>query len=761
MDEAVKPDDENRECVEVVWNSYSRKEVKRMFKPDQAIRSREEDILGRASFAQSLADAILRYKEKDSIVIGLFGAWGSGKTSISNMALEHIDLVSKNKTVDEKPIIIRFNPWNFSDQNQLITQFFRQLSAALKRHDYGTDAKNVGEKLKTYAKCFEVVKLIPVISPYAELGKNALDATANAATTWADHKENDLDEIRKELDKLLGKQSHKIIVVIDDIDRLNNMEIRQIFQLVKSLGDFPNTIYLLAFDKNVVINALKKVQEGSGIEYLEKVVQIPFEIPLISKQEVEHLLFSQLDELIKDIPENKWDQTYWGNTYHSGLKYFFRNIRDVTRYINSLRFSFEMVKNDVNPTDFFAITAIQVFIPEVYYGIRDNKDIFSGIFDLYGGLDVAKDQAKKRCDEIIGRANEPPPEILKDFLKKLFPKLESIYGTTNYGNDWLGNWRRNCRICSPDIFDIYFRLSLPAGEISRMEIETILSRGNNADAFAEALLELKQDGKIITFLERLEDYTKSEIPEKDIEPIITVMMDIGDLFPEGDSGVFGASTPMRLLRLFYQLSHRFDSHERRFNIFKHAMEQATRSLYTIVEEVSVQGQQHGKYGDESPYPKEKRTVSSEQLEELEKLACGKIESWAEDGRLAKHEHLLPILFGWKEWGQEDKVNVFVNNAIKNDDSLIDFITSFLSEYVSYGIYTDRVAETHWHINLKSVEELVDLKEVEPRIREISFSPGFEQLNDRKKLAIKTFLDNLDGKLEDGFDNIAKTAHNTV
>jgi len=58
---------------------------------------------------------------------------------------------------------------------------------------------------------------------------------------------------------------------------------------------------------------LKKVQEGSGAEYLEKVVQIPFEIPLISKQEVERLLFSQLDELIKDIPENKWDQTYWGN----------------------------------------------------------------------------------------------------------------------------------------------------------------------------------------------------------------------------------------------------------------------------------------------------------------------------------------------------------------------------------------------------------------------------------------------------------------
>lgn len=519
--------------------------------------------------------------------------------------------------------------------------------------------------------------------------------------------------------------------------------------IIKSLGDFPNTLYMLAFDKDVVINALKKVQEGSGVEYLEKVVQIPFEIPLISKEEVEHLLFSQLDELIKDIPENKWDPTYWGNIYHSGLKHFFRNIRDVTRYVNSLRFSFGVVKGEVNAIDFLAITAIQFFIPEVYYGIRDNKDIFSGVDSGYSS-DAANEQAKKRCDEIIGRVNEPSPEVLKDFLKRLFPKLESIYGDTHYGGDWWGNWRRNCRICSPDIFDICFRLTFPKGEISQKEIETILSLGNNPDAFAEALLKLNEDGGIIRFLERLEDYTQSDIPEENIEPIITVLMDIGDLFPEGDSDFFGTNTPMRILCLFYQLSNRFDSHEKRFGIFKRAMEKATRSLYTIVHEVSVQGQQHGKYGAKSPDPEEKRTVNSEQLEELEKLACDKIESWAEDGRLAKHGHLLPILSMWKEWGQRDRINGFINNMIQNDEGLIDFITLFLNKSTSRAIYTDYVDTIHWRINIESVEEFVDLNEVEPRIRRIFSSSDFEQLEDRKKLAIKTFLDTIDGKIKDRF-----------
>jgi len=719
-----------------------------MFKSDQPIKSYREDILGRRPFAQSLGNAILGYKEKDSIVIGLFGAWGSGKTSIINMALEHIDLVSKNKIDDEKPIVTRFNPWNYSDQNQLITQFFRQLSVGLRQPDYASNAKKAGERLETYAKLFEPFALMPTVGPIASILSKVFKNIGSAKKSWSDLKANDLNAIRTELNELLRKQPHKIIIVIDDIDRLNNTEIRQIFQLIKSLGDFPNTIYLLAFDKNVIINALKKVQESPGTEYLEKVVQIPFEIPLISKKKVEHLLFSQLDELIKDIPENKWDQTYWGNIYHSGLKYFFRNIRDVTRYINSLRFSFEMVKGEVNAIDFLAITGIQVFIPEVYYGIRDNKDIFSGVFDSdYGGSNAAKEQDKKRCDEIISRVNEPPQELLKDFLKRLFPKLESIYGNTNYGYDWLDNWRRDCRICSPDIFDIFFRLTLPKGEISQKEIETILSLGNNPDAFAEAFLKLNEDGRIIRFLERLEDYTRSDIPEENIESIITVLMDIGDLFPEGDSGLFGTGTPMRILRLFYQLSHRFDSHEKRFDILKRAMEQATRSLYTIVHEVSVQDQQHGKYGSkETPEPEEKWTVTAEQLNELERIACSKIEIWAADGRLMKHRHLPSILFRWKEWGQGDKINSFVSNVIRNDDGLIDFINSFLSKSTRLGI-SDYVGKIHWRIDIKSIEAFVDLKEAEPRIRKIFSSPDFEQFDDRKKLAIRTFLDTIDGKIK--------------
>jgi len=708
-----------------------------MFQTDQPITKCSEDKLGRVSFAESLAQAILSYKSEECIVLGLFGSWGSGKTSLINMCLECI-----NKSVDsylkkEKPIVIKFNPWNYSGQQQLIVQFFNHLSSALSKHQ-SKRIKKIAKKIDTY-----IFSIISSVNIGINIGRISLDVKKAEKLI----NEKPLESQKEELSKLLRNQSHKIIVVIDDIDRLNNYEIRQIFQLIKVLGNLPNIIYLVAFDKNIVIKALEKEQEGSGFEYLEKIVQVPFEIPPVPKEEVYRLLFSQLDELIKDIPEERWEQTYWGNIFHSGIKVFFNTIRDVTRYLNTLRFSFPMVKEEVNPIDFIAITSFQVFLPELYYAIRDNKDLFTG-----ANLDfeVRSEQERKLCNEILNLAPEDIRENIKELLTRLFPKLESIWENTNYDSNWLGIWRRDCRICSPDIFDIYFRLTIPKGELSQREIQAILSLANDPNSFADALLRLNEDGRIIRFLERLEDYTRDYIPEENIETIISVLMDIGDLFPEGESGFFEIDTPMRIWRICYQLSQRLDTHEKRFNLFKNAMEKAKRSLFTIVHEVSVQEQQHGKYSSkDTPTPEEKRTVNAEQLKVLEEIALNKIEIWANDGRLKKHEKLDYILLRWRKWGGGNKMNRFVENMIKSEEGLIDFITAFLTKIKSHT-ERDYVYETRWRIDIKNIEKFIEAKKIESRIRKIINSKKYKQLNKRQKIALKTFIDTIDGKIKDRF-----------
>lgn len=718
-----------------------------MFRSDQPIQSSKEDILGRDLFAKSLANGILRYDQKDSLSIGLFGPWGSGKTSIVNMALEEIQKHDQKKQKRRAPIIVKFNPWYFSDQNQLIAQFFKELSAAVNRIDKSKKHIKIGQALQTYAGFFEPLRHFPVVAMVGNVAR-AIKAVGAVTERAGQDQSEDLWDVKAGLSQLLESLDRKILIVIDDIDRLNSSEIRQIFQLVKSLADFPHTIYLLSFDKDVVINALGKVQEGSGMAYLEKVVQVPFEIPQISQDEVARLLFSMLDEIIKNVPEEKWDQTHWGNIYHSGLKHFFNDIRDVNRYINTLRFGFEMIKDDLNPVDFIAINAIQVFLPELYYAIRDNKDLFAGIADssYYGESEKAKARKKAFLEAILGKVTELSSETLMDFLERLFPKLQNV----GHAYSFLEAWRKNGNIASPDMFDAYFRLSLPKGELSQSEIKIALAAGRDSALFAEGLLKLKEEGKILRFLERMEDYTHKDIPEEHIQPIITALMDVGDMFPEGPKGFFETETPMKILRIFYQLSHRFDDQKKRFEIFKEAITQAKRSLYPIVDEVAVQCQQHGKYGlKNNPEPEEKRTVSLDQLKELENLACNRIKQWAKAKKLSQHRYLVSILFMWDHWGGKKDIDRFIHDTIRSDTGLVNFITSFLNQSSSHGM-SDYVSRMNWRMELKSIDHFVSTKVIELRIRKLSLSPQYNDLEDKQKIAIKTFLDAYDGKVDDLF-----------
>lgn len=141
-----------------------------------------------------------------------------------------------------------------------------------------------------------------------------------------------------------------------------------------------------------------------------------YEVPLADKQEIERLLFSQLDQLIKDIPEEQWDQVYWGNIYHSGLKHFFATIRDVTRYINSLRLSFDMVKGEVNAID-FNVSAFITDIVQTDDGLVDfissflSKSISHGMSDYVGRFHwkMPLDSIKRFID----------PESIKDRLREI------------------------------------------------------------------------------------------------------------------------------------------------------------------------------------------------------------------------------------------------------------------------------------------------------------------------------------------------------
>jgi len=697
---------------------------------DVPLENPKDDRLGYAPFAKNLADAICNIETDDCLVFALYGPWGSGKTTCMNFILHYI----KEKPEEQQPIIVQFNPWWFSGHGELLNQFFREFCAAL-------------EKERRFEKVIEfVADLLQIASEIPE-PTGFVKPTAKKIAKWLKNsaKREEIWKLREEIRKSLREQDKRILVTIDDIDRLPGQEIRSLFKVIKAVADFPKTTYLLAFDKDVVVKALEEFQRTPGKEYLEKIVQVPFDLPPPDKSSLRKIFFEQLDIILSDTPQDLFDQTYWGNVFWDGIDHFLNTMRDVKRLTNALKVTYPPVKGDVNPVDFIAIETIRIFVPDMYQLIRSNSDMFAGHSHMVIGLEDPAEKMKPFHNKWIEQIPENNREAIKRLVIRLFPKLEAVFGNTYWGTDWTSNWRRQQRICSPDIFPTYFRFAVPEGEISRLEMQAILALAEDSKAFGNKLLELshqrRPDGstRVSAFLERLEDYTEKDISEEHIPKVLQALFDVGDelLLPEDEGrGLFSWGNDIRIGRIMFRLVKRYETQEKRFNILREVFSKG-RAISMIVSEVATLGQQHGKYTDKKKEPEEECLVNAQQLEELEKIVLHKIKDASSSSDLVKTPKLAHVLYRWRDWEGEEPVKEWTKKIIASNEGLADFLVAFLSESQSYSS-GDRVARTYWRLDPKSIEPFINPSEIIERCRKLlELQPDW--LKDKRKIAVETFV----------------------
>ncbi|MFQ6002052.1 MAG: P-loop NTPase fold protein, partial [Anaerolineae bacterium] len=135
-------------------------QVEKMYLEDVPIRTPDQDRLGRSSFAQSLADSILSWAGDESIVIGIHGAWGSGKTSILNLIGYFLREAGESMPKEKRPIILRFNPWNFAGQAELMSMFFHQLAASLRTREGDKRFTDLAKRIAGYSDFFEPIGML-------------------------------------------------------------------------------------------------------------------------------------------------------------------------------------------------------------------------------------------------------------------------------------------------------------------------------------------------------------------------------------------------------------------------------------------------------------------------------------------------------------------------------------------------------------------------------------------------------------------------
>jgi predicted KAP-like P-loop ATPase len=119
-------------------------------------------------------------------------------------------------------------------------------------------------------------------------------ATAIGRARSAGKQPDPVEQQRQAIEAALSKLTDPIVVVIDDIDRLTAREIRDMLGLVRLTAHFPKIIYLLAFDRAKVERALDQDGLEGGRNYLDKIVELSFDLPATSPHALGNLLIRRV-----------------------------------------------------------------------------------------------------------------------------------------------------------------------------------------------------------------------------------------------------------------------------------------------------------------------------------------------------------------------------------------------------------------------------------------------------------------------------------
>lgn len=206
--------------------------TKGLFNSDQPVEA-GQDLLGRKNFCEALAGQILLSEGTPGLIFSLEGVWGSGKTSTINMIKGHL------QKMEEKPVIVDFNPWMVGQLSSLVNEFFVELASRLAIEDKSRSAQDLSKSLLSYSRLFSLAKFIPGAGPYAETIASVLKSGSEAAEEAAKLVDLNVSSKKRKISTEIINLGRPFVVFVDDLDRLPPDEIYTMIRLVKAVSDFP------------------------------------------------------------------------------------------------------------------------------------------------------------------------------------------------------------------------------------------------------------------------------------------------------------------------------------------------------------------------------------------------------------------------------------------------------------------------------------------------------------------------------------------
>ena len=623
-----------------------------------------QDRLHRRPFAEHLAQSIRFIDPSGGFVFALTGSWGSGKTTVLNFTEKLLKDHQYGK--ENHPIVIvHFNAWWLSGSDKLLQDFFKQFRLAIdqKRTRLTGDLSSLSDSLTKYSAALEP---LPYIGRFAAVVHHFRKLKAV--------READVNGLRQTINEKLKKFPGRILVVIDDLDRLRPDEIRLVFRLVKAVANFPRTIYLLAYDEPVVIRAIGDNDPQAGREYLDKIVQLPLALPAPDRSSLGELFSQGLEEILADTQEHLLNQAELNSLYWEAIDDLLTTPRHIARFLNLLRATYPLVQGEINAVDFIGIQALRQFAPTVYTFIANNKATFcrapADPFNekTQGELKYLETALKSALESDWGKNRNVAKKAVRDILVKLFPVR---FGDSDSRPFYRNHLREKCSVCSEEVFDRYFFLGVPPDALSEAGFHATMSLLPDAEAFGNKLKEFASEtpangiNRARAFLDRLKNAEQEVIQKDYIEPFLRAMYSVGDELVIGSSDKLIRRVTEKVLKQLPTQNDRFSLLQR---IFLEA-----EALYTLAFHVHHFDQER----NQNPELEVACTIGSDHLNKLKSLVAERLRSAARDDSLRRTPLLGFVLYRYADWASAPEAEAYVSKLIQSDEGLCDFLTGFL------------------------------------------------------------------------------------
>jgi predicted KAP-like P-loop ATPase len=438
-----------------------------IYHTDAPTNDPESDAFNRWPFAKRIADTVAARLDEASLCVGIYGTWGEGKTSV-------LRFIERRLAEHPDTAIIHFNPWRFHNDDDLFAGFFYAL------------AGGIGASLKTKRE-----RAAEAIAPYAKLlgplSVGGLGVSVSADTlskNIAEAAMADVETLKTRLENLIQETGKKVVVFVDDIDRMEREQIHAIFKLIKACGDFRRVTYLLAFDDSVVAAALgSQYGEGgakAGYDFLEKIVQVPLRLPAAPRNSLRQYCLAEVDRVLSafKVSLSEVDAHSFLSSFDRGFSPAVITPRIAKRYGNALTFVVPLLLGEVNIVDLLLIEAMRVFFPTLHDFVKTNPDVVLS--------SPAEQEDKLKTIETVSSGLSTIKMAhrtgAKRMLLAMFPRLQGVFENTQYGHESTAEWTKAKRIASSDYFARYFSYAVPAGDVSDRDLLRLVRAAETGDA---------------------------------------------------------------------------------------------------------------------------------------------------------------------------------------------------------------------------------------------------------------------------------------